>query len=169
MGTDYFTKWVEVVQLQNIVELNMKNFIWKNIITRFGVPRALISDNGTQFKKKTIREFSYKYGIQQYFFSVAYSQSNGQAEASNKVILDGLKKRLERAKGKWVRELPLVSWAFRTTPRRSTSETSFSLSYGIEEIITLEVGLPTLRTAQVEAGGNDVILEEAMELVKERR
>ena len=54
--------------------------------------------------------------IEFYNSTLAYPQSNGQAEASNKTILDGLKKRLEKAKGKWAEELPSVLWAYQTTP-----------------------------------------------------
>lgn len=85
----------------------------------------------------------------------AYPQNNGQTEASNKTILDGIKKRLHKKKGKWPGELPLVLWAHRTTPRKSTGETPYSLAYGIEAVIPFEVGLPTKRTALVESGGND--------------
>ena len=46
---DYFTKWVEVKPLASITQQNVKNFIWKNIVCRFGVPRVLISDNGWHF------------------------------------------------------------------------------------------------------------------------
>ena len=44
--TDYFTKWVEAEPLANIRDVDVKRFIWKNIVTRFGVPYVLISDNG---------------------------------------------------------------------------------------------------------------------------
>ena len=46
VDTDYFTKWVEVGPLANIKDVDTKKFVWKNIVTRFGVPRTLISDNG---------------------------------------------------------------------------------------------------------------------------
>ena len=46
VGTDYFTKWVEAEPLANIRDVDAKRFIWKNIVTRFGVPHVLISDNG---------------------------------------------------------------------------------------------------------------------------
>ena len=42
---DYFTKWVEAELLANIRDVDVKKFIWKNIVTRFEVPYALISDN----------------------------------------------------------------------------------------------------------------------------
>ena len=94
-------------------------------------------DNGTQFKSSNIKEFCDKYGIKQSFSSPSYPQGNCQAEASNKVILDGLKKRLDKSKGKWVSELHLVLWAYRITPRSSTGETPLSLTYGTGAIIPL--------------------------------
>lgn len=68
----------------------MKSFLWKNIITCFGIPRTLIIKNGTQFKSSNIRDFYDMYKIKQSFSSLSYPQGNGQAKASNKVILDGL-------------------------------------------------------------------------------
>ena len=55
--------------------------------------------------------------------------------------MNGLKKRLDGAKGKWAKELPNVLWAYQTTPRRSTGETPFSLTYGAEAVIPVEVNL----------------------------
>jgi len=55
--------------------------------------------------------------------SVEHPQSNGQAEAANKVILNELKKRLDPAKGKWTKELLDVLWAYRCTPLSTTQET----------------------------------------------
>ena len=46
IGTDYFTKWVEAEPLANIRDVDVKRFVWKNIVTRFRVPHTLISDNG---------------------------------------------------------------------------------------------------------------------------
>ena len=43
---DYFTKWVEAEPLASIIQQNVKNFVWKNIVCRFGVPKVLVSDNG---------------------------------------------------------------------------------------------------------------------------
>ena len=54
---DYFTKWVEAEPLANIKDVDIKRFIWKNIVTRFGVPYVLISNNGLQFDSKTFRKY----------------------------------------------------------------------------------------------------------------
>ena len=67
------------------------------------------------------------------------------------------------------RRITIGTLAFRTTPRRSTGETPFSLTYGKKTIIPLEVSFPTLKTVQVEAGNNDEALEEALDFTQERR
>ena len=119
----------------------MKKFVWKNIITRFGVSDSLILDNGLQFDSRAFCEFCSNLGIRNIYSSPAYSQGNGQAEAVNKVIMNGLKRRLEGAKGNWTKELPNVLWAYRTTPWRSTGQTPFSLTYGAEAVTPAEVNL----------------------------
>ena len=53
VAVDYFTKWAEAEALANIRDVDVKKFVWKNIVTRFGVPNSLISDNGLQFDSKT--------------------------------------------------------------------------------------------------------------------
>ena len=100
VDTDYFTKWVEAEPLANIRDVDAKRFVWRNIVTRFGVPRTLISDNGLQFNSKAIRRYCCELRIANRYSTPAYPQGNRQAEASNKVIVNGLKKRLDDAKGK---------------------------------------------------------------------
>jgi transposase InsO family protein len=128
VATDYFTKWIEAKPLSHIRDVDAKRFLWKTIITRFGIPWTVNLDNGTQFESRLFKILCSNLGIRNFFSSPAYPQANGQAEVSNKVILDGVKKRLEEAKGKWVEELPSVIWTHRTTRRRSTSETPFALA-----------------------------------------
>jgi hypothetical protein len=85
------------------------------------------------------------------------------------VILDGIKKRLEEAKGRWVEELSSVMWTHRTTRRRSTWETPFALAYGVEAVIPLEVGLPTTRTTEFDAEENEDNLRKDLNLLEEKR
>ena len=99
----------------------------------------------------------------------AYPQDNGQTEVVNKVIVSGLKKRLDDAQGRWVEELPHILWTYRTTPQRSTGETPFSMSYGAEAVIPIETGFPTLRTQSFNPSDNDELLERSLDLIEERR
>ena len=108
VGTDYFTKWVKAEPLANIRDVDAKRFVWKNIVTRFDIPHVLISNNGLQFDSKMFRKYCGELGITNRYSTPAYPQGNGQAEAVNKVILSGLKKRLDDIKGKWMEKLPHV-------------------------------------------------------------
>ena len=84
---DYFTKWVEAVPLTIADGRTVALFITNYIICRYGVPSSIISDNGGQFKNKDLKELCKKFKITQHWSSIYYPQGNGQAEASNKVIL----------------------------------------------------------------------------------
>ena len=86
-------------------------------------------------------------GIRNIYSTPSYLQGNGQAETVNKVIVNGLKKRLDEVKGRWVEELPHVLWTYWTTLHRSTGETPFFMTYGSEAVILLETGFPTLKTS----------------------
>ena len=108
-------------------------------------------------------------GITNRYSTPAYPQGNGQAKAVNKVIINGLKKRLDDAKGKWVKELPHVLWMYRTMPRRSTGETPFSMTYGAKIVIPLETGFPTSKTSSFNPRDNDEQLTKSLDLIEEKR
>ena len=169
VGIDYFTKWVEAEPLANIRNVDVKRFIWKNIVTQFCVPHTLISDNVLQLDSKAFRKYCSDLGIKNRYSTPTYPQKHGQAEAVNKVIVNGLKKRLDDAKGRWVEELPYIFWMYRTIPRRSTGETPFSMTYRVEVVIPLETGFPMLRTNALTSDGNDELLEKSLDFIKERR
>ena len=169
VNTDYFTKWVEAEPLANIRDVDAKKFVWKNIVTRFGVPHPLISNNSLQFDSKSFRRYYCDLGIINRYSIPAYLQGNGQAEAVNNVIVNGLKKRLDDAKGKWVEELSHVLWTYRNTPRRSTGETPFSMTYGAKAIIPLETGFLTLRTSSFNSNNNNKLLEKSLNFIEKTR
>ena len=91
----------------------------------------------------------------------AYPQGNGQAETINKVIVNGLRKWQDDAKGRWVEELSHVLCMYRTTPHRSTRETLFLMTYGAEAVIPLETSFPMLRTSLFNSSSNNELLEKA--------
>ncbi|XP_057803371.1 uncharacterized protein LOC131018675 [Salvia miltiorrhiza] len=129
--TDYFSKWIEAESFHQVRDKEVKGFIWKNVICRYGVPKEIVTDNGSQFISADFQDFCRFWNIKLSFSTPMYPQANGQAESSNKTIMNTLKKRLEKAKGRWADELPGVLWSYRTTTRTSTGETPFSLAYGV--------------------------------------
>jgi len=107
----YFTKWIEAEPVAQITEHKVLHFVWKNIVCRFGVPRRLVSGNGTQFASLQVGKLCSEVGIKQVFASVKHPQTNGQVESANRILLRGLKRRLEKAKGAWVEEVSRIVWA----------------------------------------------------------
>jgi len=118
--------------------------VWKNIVCQFGLPQIIIADNGRQFTDRWLAEIYEKLDIKLVTSSVEHPQTNGQAEASNKVILNELKKRLVSAKGNWTKELLEVLWAYRCTPQSTSQETPYSLTYGTKVMIPVKIGEPFL-------------------------
>ena len=166
---DYFKKWAEAEALANIQDTDVKKFVWKNIVTRFRVPNSLVTDNGLQFDSKAFRTFCSELSIRNKYSTPAYPQSNCQAEAVNKTILNGLKRRLDGAKGIWVEELPNVLWTYCTTPRISTGETPFSLTYGAEAMIPTEVSLCSAQVAGFDPVQNYDLMMERLDWLEECR
>ncbi|KAL0355389.1 UNVERIFIED_CONTAM: Ribonuclease HI [Sesamum radiatum] len=169
VAVEYFTKWVEAEAVARISEKEVINFIWKNIICRFGIPRVLISDNDIQFQGKTITAWCRELKIQQNFTAVGNPQANGQTEVTNRTILQHLKTRLEGAKSSWVEELPGVLWVYRTTPRSSRGEIPFCLVNGTEAIIPVEVGEETQRVSQYDAASNQRERAFDLTMIEEKR
>ena len=78
-------------------------------------------------------------------------------------------KRFEKAKGKWVEELPNLLWAYRTTPQKAMNETTYALTFGFEAVILLEVGLPTILTKAYDINHNAEVLARDLDLANEQR
>ena len=72
VGNDYFTKWVEVEALTTIIEKNIRSFVWRCIICRFGIPKVLVSDNGKRFDNDSFRDFCSQLGIRNQYSSPAH-------------------------------------------------------------------------------------------------
>ncbi|XP_063950861.1 uncharacterized protein LOC135153043 [Daucus carota subsp. sativus] len=137
VAIDYFTKWIEAKPLAKITTKQVAQFFWENIICRYGIPRVLVTDNGAQFNNPEFVGYCNDYSIELRFTSVAHPQANGQAKVANKIILDGLKKRVEKAHGSWAEEILPILWAYRTICKVSTGATPFQLAYGAEAVVPL--------------------------------
>lgn len=88
---DYFSKWVEAEPLVTTTEADIRKFVLRNIVTRLGVPYAIVSNNGSQFVGKELTSLCEEFGILFFNSTSSYPQRNGQAEASNKTVCAGIK------------------------------------------------------------------------------
>ena len=167
VGIDYFTKWVKAETLATIMEKNVRSFIWRSIICRFGIPRVLVSDNGKQFDNDSFRDFCSQLGIRNHYSSPAHPQANGQVEVTNRFLLKILKTRLKGVKGIWPEELPSILWAYRTTARTPLGETPFRLTYGSEAVIPAKVRLTSYKVDNHDERKNDEAMRLQLDLIDE--
>ena len=100
---------------------------------------------------------------------MVHPQANGQVEAINRVIKKNLKTKLEKMKGAWADELPNVLWAYRTTPRTTTGESPFSLAYGCEAVLPVEMRVESHRVQAYGDEANRVALAESLDMLEEKR
>ncbi|RDY13818.1 Tf2-9, partial [Mucuna pruriens] len=166
---NYFTKWIEIELVVTIAAKRIKRFYWKKIICCFGLSGKIVLNNGTQFASQATANFCTQLGIKQRFTSVKHPQMNGQAEDANKVILRGLHRRLEEAKGRWAEELPQVLWSYHTTLHSSTNETPFRLTFGTEAVIPVEIGEPSPQTTLFRPAENEDEIRVNLDLLQEAR
>jgi transposase InsO family protein len=143
----------------------VQNFFWKNIVCRFGEPKAIIVDNGTQFDAETFKAFCDQIGTKIHFASVTHPESNGLVERANGIIITGIMKSIfNQPRGKWLDELIKMVWNHNTTVSRSTGFTQFKLLFGDEAITLEEVRMGSIRTlASVEDEENCKITKDTIE------
>lgn len=169
VAINYFTKWAEAKPFAAITERNITALVWKSIICQCGIPNTIISDNGKQFEKRNFKRFCLELNIKQLSSTPMHSQTNGKIEAVNKVIKKILKARLEKLKGQWAEKLPSILWAYRTTPKTLTGETLYSLSFGIEVVVPVEMEVPQLRIQAFDKDLNNEGIFNSLDLMEEHR
>jgi hypothetical protein len=147
VAVEYFSKWIEAKPLATITLATIQKFFWQNIVCRFGVPKAITVDNGTQFDAETFKDFCDQIGTKIYFASVRHPESNGLVERANGIIMTGIMKLIfNQPRGKWPDELINVVWSHNSTISRSTGFTPFKLLFGDESITPEEAKTRSIRT-----------------------
>ena len=158
---------MEAEALATITEKNIRSFVWRNIISRYEIPRVLVSNNGKQFDNSAFRDFCSELGIKNHYLSPTHPQANGQVEVMNQSLLKIIKTRLEGAKGIWPNELPSVLSVYRTTARTPTGETLFRLACRSDAIIPVEIRLTSYRVENYDENKNEEAMRLQLDLVDE--
>jgi hypothetical protein len=147
-AVEYFSKWIEVKPLATITLVTVQNFFWQNIVCRFGVPKAITVDNGTQFDAEAFKELCDHIGTKIHFASVRHPESNVLVERANGIIMTGMMKLIfNQPRGNWPDELIKVVWSHNTTVSRSTGFTPFKLLFGDESITPEKAKAGSIRIA----------------------
>jgi transposase InsO family protein len=126
-ATDYFTRWVEAIPTKKATEEVVMSFLEDRIITRFGAPAKITTDNAKAFNSLALANFCFKYGIVLSHSSNYYPQGNGLVESNNKNLMNIVKKIVGENKKAWDSKIKYALWADRITTKTSTGKTCLSL------------------------------------------
>ena len=105
LAVDYVSKWVEAIPTRTKDARVVAQFLRSHIFSRFGTPRALITNNGTHFCNKMIDKVLQKYGVRHHTSLAYHPQSNGQAEVSNQEIKSILEKTVNNSRKDWSKKI----------------------------------------------------------------
>ena len=130
LAVDYVSKWVEAIPTRTNDAKVVAQFLRSNIFSRFGTPRALITDNGTHFCNKVIDKVLQKYEVRHRTSLAYHPQSNGQAEVSNREIKYILEKTVNSFRKDWSKKIDDALWAYRTAFKTPLGMSPFRLVYG---------------------------------------
>eukprot|EP00253_Pinus_taeda_P005173 PITA_05173 len=145
--TDYLTKWAETKAIKATTKEKVAEFLRENIFYKFGYPRELVIDQGSQFTSNLIEGLLAHHKIKNRTSTPYHPQANGQVEVTNRALEGILTKVVSSSRKGWAYHLVEATWAYNTTWKTTTSFTPYELVYGKRALLSIEFEYNTLRMA----------------------
>jgi hypothetical protein len=149
-ATDYFTKWVEAIPTRRETDSMVIYFLEEIILSRFGCPRKIVTDNAQDFKSMAMISFFQNYNIVLSHSTAYYPQGNGLVESSNKSLINIIKKVLNENKKSWHVHLKYALWENRIGTKKSIGTSPFQMVYRTDMVLPINLSLPVMKLWQDE-------------------
>uniref|UniRef100_A0A8C1SK78 Gypsy retrotransposon integrase-like protein 1 n=1 Tax=Cyprinus carpio TaxID=7962 RepID=A0A8C1SK78_CYPCA len=135
---DYATRYPEAVALRNISAKSVADALFR-LISRVGIPKEILTDQGTAFMSRTLSELYELLGIKAVRTSVYHPQTDGLVERFNRTLKTMIRKFVQEDAKNWDRWLEPLLFAVREVPQASTGFSPFELLYGRQPRGVLDV------------------------------
>ncbi|MCY6524890.1 DDE-type integrase/transposase/recombinase, partial [Actinobacillus pleuropneumoniae] len=142
---DYLTKWAETKAIKAATEEKVAEFLRENIFYKFGYPRELVTDQGSQFTSNLVEDLLAHHKIKHRTSTPYHPQANGQVEVTNRALEGILTKVVSSNRKDWADCLVEATWAYNTTWKTTTGFTPYELVYGKKALLSIDFEYNTLR------------------------